>query len=274
MSLAIVVKGSEGIVLATDSRVTLHFDVTDPVAGTHVSVPATYDNAPKLLKITGQEHVAAVTYGLGTLGYPETRTAHSLLPELEATLTGKNRLSVEEFANALAEFFTEQWTTRVPEGSDSADEMYFVVAGYDSNAPYGRVFDLTIPSRPQPIECTHTVDGFGIVYGGQWDITGRIINGHDPAAMAIIKDTLELDDDTIRDLANKITESSGAKIPFEFLPLQDCVDLCILLIKTTAQLMEYQNQVRDVGGAIDVATITRQDGFRYVQRKEIRGERT
>jgi hypothetical protein len=88
-----------------------------------------------------------------------------------------------------------------------------------------------------------------------------------------IKDKFFLNDQQISDLTDEIQNVSGAKIPYQFLPLQDCVDLAILLIRTTSQLQDYQTSLRGVGGAIDVATITSTDGFRYIQRKELRGER-
>jgi hypothetical protein len=56
------------------------------------------------------------------------------------------------------------------------------------------------------------------------------------------------------------------------LPLQDCVDLCIFLVRTTIELQKWLVAVRGVGGAIDVATITRTDGFKAIQIKEVRGD--
>jgi len=64
MTLAIVFKGTEGVVLAADSRVTLPFQVP----GTQLVTSAHFDNATKLLKVGNQQHVAAVTFGLGTFG--------------------------------------------------------------------------------------------------------------------------------------------------------------------------------------------------------------
>ncbi len=269
MSLAITFKGSEGIVLAADSRVTLTAQHKDP-SGKDWLVPATYDNATKLLKIAGQNHVAAVTYGVGTLGHPEPRTAHSLLPELEAALDPKKRLSVEEFATKLSDFFMAQWQARVPAGANIGN-MSFLVAGYDEKAAYGRIFEIQVPGAPKPVE--KTVNDFGLMWGGQQEITSRILNGQDPPLMAVLKTKFNLDDAKVNALVTEINAASAAKIPYQFLPLQDCVDLSILLIRTTSQLMDYQTQVRGVGGAIDVATITRQEGFRHIQRKEIRGER-
>ena len=61
-------------------------------------------------------------------------------------------------------------------------------------------------------------------------------------------------------------------IPWQFLPLQDCIDLSIFLIRTTMQLQKWLVALRGVGGAIDVATVTRTDGFKIVQIKELRGD--
>ena len=99
MSLAVAFKASEGIVLAADSRVTLTDFKGQWVRTGNPNnwlVPATYDNATKLLTVSGQKYVAASTYGVGVIGLQEPRTAHSLLPEFEAKLA-PNRLSVEDF---------------------------------------------------------------------------------------------------------------------------------------------------------------------------------
>ena len=64
----------------------------------------------------------------------------------------------------------------------------------------------------------------------------------------------------------------NSPIPYQFLPLQDCVDLSIFLIRTTIKLQTWLVGVRGVGGAIDVATITRIEGFRAIQQKRIVGE--
>ena len=68
-------------------------------------------------------------------------------------------------------------------------------------------------------------------------------------------------------------QSSALKIPYQFIPLQDGMDLCILLVNTNENLMKYTTDVRGVGGPIDAAIITGVDGFHYVQHKEIHGER-
>jgi 20S proteasome, alpha and beta subunits len=276
MSLGVAFKGSEGIVLAADSRVTI--PVVVPIPGVlpagvpnQMIMPATYDNATKLLKIAGQDHVAAVTFGVSAVGHPELRTAHSLIPEFEAGLKPNNRLSTEEFAKQLSKFFLHQWNTTMPPGIAGGQQMTFLVGGYDPKAPYGRIFEINIPDAATPVE-KHG-NSFGIQWGGQRELTSRMLNGHDPGLLELIKNKFSLDNNALAAFQAEIEAKSAAKIPYQFLPLQDCVDLSILLIRTTSRMLGYETNIRGVGGSVDVAIITRQEGFHYVQRKEIRGER-
>jgi hypothetical protein len=64
----------------------------------------------------------------------------------------------------------------------------------------------------------------------------------------------------------------AAKIPWQFLPLQDLVDLAIFVLRATIMLQKWTVDLRGVGGPIDVATITRTEGFKYIQQKKICGE--
>jgi hypothetical protein len=270
VSLGIAFKGSEGLVLAADSRVTISAQAIDPTTGAVVVIPATYDNATKLLTLRGQKHVAALTYGLGSIGFPAPRTVHGLLPEFEAALGHQaQRMTVVDFAQHLSDFIAAQWVQRMPAGIVAPD-LFFMVGGYNDNEPYGRVYEFNIPSAPAPVE--QIVDDFGMRWGGQNEVISRMLNGHDPALMNLLKTKFNLTDPDTANLANEITGVSAARIPYQFLPLQDCVDLSILLVRTTIQLMEYQTSLRGVGGAIDVATITQEEGLNYVQRKQIRGE--
>jgi hypothetical protein len=276
MSLGIVFKGPEGLVLAADSRVTLTFQpIAAPVVGQPQAptmiIPAFYDNATKLLRCQGQDFVAAVTYGLGAIGQTEPRTAHSYIPEFEAELAGSVRLSVVNFAKRLGDFFLKQFQasgTVVNPGND----MHFLVGGFNDGDAYGRVYEVVVPSRPTPIELN--AGSFGISWGGQTHIVNRIVNSFDPLTIEHIRQKLSIDTSVMKDICNEATSFYALKIPYQFLPLQDCVDLSILLVKTTSQLMQYTTDIRGVGGAVDVATITRTEGYKNVQSKQIHGEQS
>ncbi len=270
MSLAIAFKGPEGIVLAADSRVTLNVEMQ--TGNATAIIPATYDNASKMLKVAEQEFVGVITYGLGAIGKVEPRTAHSYVPEFESELKKAGRLKVKAFAKRLSEFFMKQWQNEMePPEKYKGPPMAFLIGGYDPGDPYGQIYEIHIPTKPELTE--QQKDVFGMVWGGQLEITSRILNGFDPGLLSSIKKFLKLPEDKAEELLEHLKPRFGLQIPYQFLPLQDCVDLAIFLVRATVALQSWQTGIRGVGGAIDVATITRQEGFRYIQRKEIVGER-
>ena len=271
MSLGIAFKGAEGIVLAADSRVTLMPQVVSPIGP--IMIPATYDSATKLLQVSGQNFVGVVTYGAGVIGLQTPRTAHSYIPEFEAELAkaDTNRLPVLEFAQRLSDFFLKQWQDNMPQDIQGSD-LVFLVGGYNENEPYGHVFEIFIPSRPKPNELNAGPGAFGIAWGGQREITDRLVQGFDPNLPGIVQQFLGLPDDKRNDLDAHLRNTLSVPIPYPFLPLQDCVDLCIFLIRTTITIQTWSLGIRGVGGAIDVATITKTDGFQPIQRKKVTGD--
>jgi hypothetical protein len=132
------------------------------------------------------------------------------------------------------------------------------------------VYEFHIPNRAVPWEWHK--DSFGVVWGGQTEFTNRLVQGFDPGLPDLAKAKLNLSDADTAALADHLRQELQTKIPFQFLPLQDCVDLSIFLIRTTITLQTWIVGIRGVGGHIDVATITRTDGFSPVQQKRIVGE--
>ena len=263
MSLGVVVKGPEGVVLAADTRVTL-------VAQRKDSPPllVNYDNATKLLTF-GKPHnaVGTVTYGEALIG---TRTAQSFIPEFELRL-GKERLSVLRYAEQISSFFLERWKEAdMPSEVPPLGGMSFIVGGYDENEPYGSVFLFNVPLSPTPEP--RNSDNFGMTWGGQLEIVSRIIHGYDPQLLPLLRERLNLTNSRVRKLEEDIKPTFEYTIPYEVLPLQDCVDLATFLIRTTITAQNLAVGVRGVGGTIEVATITRTEGLKWVQKKEIHGE--
>src|SRR5687767_14047972 len=109
MSLGIVIKAPEGLVLAAESRLTL----TAQAPG-QPSIQVNFDNATELLSFNQPNNsVGVVTYGQAAIGL---RTAQSFIPALEAALVaqvpddeGLKRLPIKEFAEKFSAFYLQQW---------------------------------------------------------------------------------------------------------------------------------------------------------------------
>ena len=111
------------------------------------------------------------------------------------------------------------------------------------------------------------------MWGGQKAHADRIVQGFDDTVIAQIKGHLKLTDAQSAELVKYLRANNPLALPYQFLPLQDCVDLCIQLIRTTINMQRFTLDVRGVGGQIDVATVTRMEGFTPIQQKAVVGER-
>lgn len=262
MSLGVAIKGPEGIVLAADSRVTL-----EARAPNVLPLLVSFDNATKLLSFSKQRFAGAVTYGAALIGL---RTAHSFVPEFDLKLPDEH-LEVEEFAKGLSTFFEARWKESMPDDYPGPD-MTFIVGGFGPGAAYGRVFLFSIPRNPQPVEQNPGEHNFGMTWGGQLQIATRIIHGYDPALPPTLAQAMGVSEDQLRQALTSLRQQLEFRIPYDVLPLQDCVNLAIFLIRATISAQALAVGVRGVGGPIDVAIITRTEGLKYVQQKKTRGE--
>jgi hypothetical protein len=262
MSIGIVIKGPEGLVMAAESRITIEAKIGNGV------LPVSFDNARKVLKFSDpNSYVGAVTYGLGGIGL---RSAYSYLPEFESTLPQPpQRLTIEDFARRLSDFFMQQWQATMPPDYQGVP-MIFVVGGFNDGEPYGRVYQFAIPVSPAPAE-QHPAPNFGITWGGQREIVDRLITGYDARALGIAKNCLQLTQQQT-DLLKQAFQPLQMQIPIQLLPLQDCVDLSLFFVRTTIEAQRLTVGIRGCGGNIDIAIITRQKGFEWVQQKKIHGE--
>ncbi|MDE0207672.1 MAG: hypothetical protein OXP66_16785 [Candidatus Tectomicrobia bacterium] len=266
MSLVAVVKGPEGVVLGADTRLTL--TVTDP-NGSRRDV--NYDNATKFLtfpRSVSGVHVAAVTYGNAII---DERSVPSYTPEIEMQMEPLPQ-TVEQYAVYISEFFQNKWDQISSKSPNSLQgSITIIVGGYDSNKPHGSVYDFTIPQNPLPRQ--HYEGGFGMRWGGQLNIANRIIFGFDPDLIAVIRNELSVPPDKAQTLLDAARSRLEYAIPYRMLPLQDCIDLVTFLIRTTITAQSLSTGMRGVGGAIEVASITRTGGFAWVQKRDMRGER-
>ncbi len=267
MSLGIIIKAPEGIVLAAESRVTLSTATGNGNEMLHVN----FDNATKLFTFNEpNDNIGVVTYGQAAIGF---RTAQTFIPEFENSLENNNeKLTVFDFAKKLSNFFLEQWILVMPPvQSYTGVDMTFNVSGFDEKEPYGRVYSFNIPRMPEPIEQSAAVNGqvqFGITWGGQREIVDRLVLGYDSRLFDILISSGILKHSDIAQLAPLLQKLQLA-MPIQFMPLQDCVNLAVLFIRTTINAQSLTVGLRGCGGDIDVAIITRDKPLQFIKQKKI-----
>ena len=111
-------------------------------------------------------------------------------------------------------------------------------------------------------------NNIGIRWSGQGEHLQRIILGYDARIFQFIK---KKDHEEFQSKLSKLEVS----IQYVFMTLQDGIDLAKLLIETTSALQRFSDGIigdmrggtHGVGGEIDVAVITKNEGFKWIQRK-------
>jgi hypothetical protein len=271
MSLGIVIKVPEGLVLAAESRITIGAQMNTPMGVQQL--PVYFDNATKLLSFSLPNNtVGVVTYGQAVIGIQNPRTAASFISEFEAGLPKEEHLSVLAFAEKISEFYLKQWRLTMPPDDkiSNVPNMTFVIAGFNPDDIYGQVYIVEIPRAPKPVERSKNNE-FGITFGGQHEIVSRIMMGYDIRLPETLKKGLNLTPEQTAKF-DVLLNQFGLAVPLQVLALQDGIDLACFFIRTTMDAQKLSMGIRGVGGAIDVAIIKRNKHLQFIQRKQEHGE--
>ena len=265
MTVAINLVVPDGIIYAADSRETYTNARGDVRVGS--------DHAHKVFQLGPR--IGAVTWGWAFLC---GRNIHSHVNDFVVSQSGKNR-TIEETAKDLGQYFTEQYQKHIKGGGRPVEpNLYalgFLVGGFDQGNQSGKVFEVQIPqiseSNFRLIRTTDTSPGAG--WRGNTLAISRLMKGFDPRIFELSGATPEL-------RKNLDEAKLDYNLNYWALTSQDAVDLAIFLAHTTIQMLRFSDGIRmapgdsaKCGGPIDVAVIDPRDGFVWVQRKTLRGER-
>lgn len=250
---------SDGLILAADSRLTVQF-----AAGIQPPYKVLSDSANKLFSIG---RVGVATYGDAfILG----RSIESFVTEYKAK--SKPDDDVHEVAKGFIDYFGKYYDQEVT-ANKTLPALGFIFAGYDKNG-IGRITESSFPSKRMPTDLSqNTHDQQGLVWRGQTDVIVRLIKGYDPALGSTA--TLQKLPPADQEQLIKDVGQFEYYIPFNFLPLQDGIDLALSLVQTTVDVqrfsfgrMAHPGDIPGVGGTVDVLTITPSETT-WVRRKQL-----
>jgi len=153
------------------------------------------------------------------------------------------------------------------------DSIHMIVAGIDGDG-VGRSYSISVPKG---ITLDRDTLRCGAMWVGQGDVLSRIILGYAPETREIpfIKDALGKDPDG----TNKELHKLEYIINWGTLTIQDAIDFCVLMTRTTENIQRFSDGTRfkpggvtGVGGEIDIATIMPESGFSWLAKKGLRAE--
>jgi 20S proteasome alpha/beta subunit len=163
----------------------------------------------------------------------------------------------------------------VEELNAGLDPIEIIVAGYNPDGTY-QVFSCRIPGVIEKLRDSEELDKqFGSSWIGQGDVVTRIVLGFDGRIhnVPFVNEALQ-----IRGEEEVQGELQGLEYAIQWgtMTLQDAIDFCTLMIKTTAAMQRFSDGINadpgdmpGVGGPIDVAVITQENGFVWVKKKKL-----
>jgi len=165
---------------------------------------------------------------------------------------------------------------KVREGVGSVDRIDLLVAGYNKDGSH-EVYTYYIPGE---IEKKRDSREKGKEYGASWigqhDLVARIVLGWEGRILNLkfVQDAIK---NSSKEEIVKQLRQLEYSIQWGTMALQDAIDFCTLMIQTTSAIQRFSDgiaadpgDIPGVGGPIDVAVITPDKGFVWINKKKLK----
>ncbi|AKP56671.1 hypothetical protein [Mycobacteroides abscessus] len=260
MTVAVVVKVHDGIVLAADSALTY------PETG------QVYNNADKIFHLHRQLPLAAMTFGVGQI---DDMSVGGLIKDFRLRLMGKDP-AYGEWELEPTTYDVEGASRRVvgalhelmarSEMDFAENPLGIVFAGFSATQAKGEAWGAIVTGNgdePElsPVAGPSTV---GWLAFAQQDATQRLFRGYDDR---LYREILEAVPEESREAVEKIFAQQVVWPLASAMPFADAIQLAKFLVEVTSGYAHFIPGPDTVGGDIDVAGISRHEGFKWVSRK-------
>ncbi len=267
MTVIVTVKINDGIVLACDSAATFSNENGAPVK--------IYNNANKAFNLVKGLPIGTLACGAGGIGAASMST---ITKDLRRRLSGDDKdhldwklpddYTMEFVAGRVRQFlFEELYLTEYGNTPPAGFSLAYKVAGYSAGAALPELWDIRIVGDkcPDPI-LLRAADVCGCNWDGELDALCRLILG----VGIKFKDVLleeGVPPEVVDEAVEKVRNRLGAPVVVEAMPIQDAIELATFMVQTTIGFMRFNFGAETVGGPIEVAVITKHEGFKWVNRK-------
>jgi len=262
MTIAISVKVNDGIVLCSDSALTL---------SNQGNIIKVHNNANKICNLFKGVPLGFMTWGSGAIGTASTAT---LAKDLRAKLMSSDpqwavdpkSYSVKDIAEKADRFFrgahqSEYGALPPPD----QPFMGFVVCGYSTGASMPETWVDYLPTEPAP-KIVQGLDDVGVAWWGEIEPITRLMFGHGTRVVETLVQLglSEPDANVARQKMQIAMEVSFVQAP---MPIQDAIDVSEFLALVAAQWARFKEGHATVGGPVEIAAITKHEGFKWIKRK-------
>jgi len=144
------------------------------------------------------------------------------------------------------------------------------VCGYSAERPLPEIWQVQLQGAiSYQLLLVHPETNFGINWDGQYDALNRLVLGV-PTDLDRWMMDCGMQQSDAESLGAMIRQKAQETLAIPTMPIQDAIDLARYLVEVTIGFTKFsiKMQPKTVGGAIEIAAITKHEGFRWVQREK------
>jgi len=237
MSFIITLNVREGIVMASDSRLTLS-------SQKQVNNKTIHQIAVGMSDSNYKTFLTENNIGISTFGAAEIQGI-PIAGYIESFIT--TQYVASDTVEIIAQKILDHFRTFSP-----IPATQFHIAGYqiEDDQKEQHIWDVHLVNNTKK---RLNINDPGAAWGGEGDILARLIL---PVAQI----------DKNKNVTNVYPHFG---IPFKFFTLQDAIDFSVFAVRSTIESIRFQPRPKTVGGPIDVLVIKPEKAF-WVQRKELK----
>jgi hypothetical protein len=268
LTVCVSIKVHDCLVFAADSASSL---VGIDAAG-EPKVLNVWDHGNKVFNLYKGKPIAAMTCGLGHMG---AASIGNLAKDFRRMITkgiggnaiDENAYTVREIVDRAKAFFEDRYNAIQPPPPQSQG-FEFWIGGYGANCDNAELWKLVLSNgaigEPELVADQHQ-DGH-VAWGGQPQAINRLIVGFDSGVSEglLASGIPEL---TIEPLLAQIRQRTETPLVHSAMPAQDAINLAAFLVDLTKRYFAFLPGADIVGGATDIATVTKHEGFKWIKRK-------
>ena len=257
MTVILSVKINDGIVMASDSASTF-------------GNGQTYLHADKIVNLVKGRPIGIMVTGSGSIG---SESVSTLFKDLRVRLDGSSghawtlteNYTIEQVARYVRSFlYLEK-----DQFQENHASMLLRVCGYSAGRPLPEIWEVAFnagdSSEPKLILGEQIG---GIRWNGEHEPLNRLLLGNSEGlSPALIG--LGAGPDIMDNIVRETIKNDKSLFYLDAMPIQDAIDLARWLTELTMNYQRFNvlQQPKTVGGSIEIAAITKHEGFKWVQRR-------
>ncbi len=267
MTIALAVASNDGVVLVSDSASTTR----DNTGRTFI-----FHHKKKVFPLHDSLPVGVVAAGLNRL---DGVSVSSLCLELSKKLGRDEKwkldpksYTIEQVVDRLKELIFVEHYLPLFEKLPKDNRMTFFVAGYSAGQDFPEIIEIAFAGQhivgPARVVARNTVH---VKFSGVAEATHRLMQGFAPRLPAILEKA-----DIPKEKIEKALKGAGRELFPPILhpdqPLGETVEVVKFLAETEMKFSRFSPEPDTVGGALQLATISLHDGFRWLERGHEKAE--